>query len=1407
MSSLLDNKYQELFNSSNVLSPDVLFLLKKFQKSNETTLTRTLDELKNLLLDPSFLPTTKEQQAFSLHWSNLFTTLSTHKSSNVRLSLFLCISDGFFASPQGKNILGFSVNDTISWWVLECSDSVKEVATAARNALDKFSIEGRQRIVTQNTTKILRLITVEEYDVVSRIGCLSTLLPNLDVEKLSEFSLENLKRAIEILINSHGSVPDEIYFSSVTAALNPCKDEVLKKKDVLITIVSKSLEEIQSFSKSSKQLIECIVTLLECGVDLPNTLKKSLIGYISTACLGTLHVFPVLKRLLPFMKKTSEEYIEAVEKGCFDNRIRGAQRAVVIVHLFDAFSAFQCEKIQVLLRLEKNLLDDPQATLCESGYSALGVFLNKLNETQEIQGVLSNVVTMIRHCEEKEYETRIKNLEFIVQNSVRNEFTQGFSNDLLRTMIEKNSEDAQFNLPEIELFKIILKVFPATEDVFEMITRQFQHIFMFIVEQNVNEIDLILDTVEIDDQFLPYVKHMEEILVLALRYMPSCDVSHLLKKCFFSLFPENFGTNHLIYLDEMFTLLKTEKVTQTIVLDIESVIPILLRNFRESKSVLDHIIQEPCLLTPLQLDNVISTATLDHIQIFFTQSFVDFVMKHNDYSLSIFTKVLTIATNPIIFNLTYQNLRNNLTLLLPKIIAIVGENQVETMIEKLMEVNTSNVFILSICAQIEEVKQHCIKVCKKLEKSKWDVEKIRQCAAFIQSPLLIPQPEVFNETSRPQYNHIISLVVSLFELCEHPLSDEQYMQFYLLDVYQKLTFSNVIAPPKASQLETIKFFLGQSQLEQFILFHGINIMSKWFNQSQEAIDYIAQTFDKSDDYTSRFFFSSYLSTLHVEWLEKKITSTIKKFFMANVKPDGVGLKELSVIYPLVQFPSHLSVLFKYIFNVSITQELYLPFLQILKYCFSSSCTLCYETIQDIDTLSGVYQFLIEILEKETGMMIRSALQISQILITHNFPSKLNTSETEAIQLSFKMSLIEYITERILKRENVQLLSEILLQTDLLSEIDFLGTTLPEKVEQLLEVVKTENETISTKMCCGYLLGAAMEFKAEEAYIDMDDVEKMNYKPMNEKMEKYMVDGFGRFKNKKPYEKVGIILFVLGMMRRIKDTSVESRPWVVAYLQLHKFEVFLSGLYCLLTDEPTSKSLGEVLGKIQTESEEESIGSLGMYCMFTVVETLPNLVRQWCLSLKRNAPKMVKKFFGKNICPAVLEEEVQKILSWKEDENFMLKMQLDGKAVTVKYRNDDLTFESQLIFPDTYPLDIVSVNVNTNAVGVGQAKAHLYKRMLTLNLMTRDVGIVGACLLWKNQLDRQFDSSDACPICYSIFYLHTTTIPNVACKCCRRKFHKQCIFTWFRSTGRNDCPLCTRNFYGESTPTSNTANQK
>ncbi|KAL7722831.1 E3 ubiquitin-protein ligase listerin [Entamoeba marina] len=987
-------------------------------------------------------------------------------------------------------------------------------------------------------------------------------------------------------------------------------------------------------------------------------------------------------------------------------------------------------------------------------------------------------------------------MKFIVECVERNEFTQGFSYDLLATIIEKNTLNYPFTNEEVQVLLEVLKRYPAPQFVYDMLVRQFQYIFMLTIEHTADDIELLYDDVEIEDEFMDYVEQMEDLVISSISYLPSFEIGDVLKSVFFRLFPTHFGYNHLNYLEAMITRLKKLDMIQHCVLPLEQQIDVLLHSFQSTKHIIHSLVdvKQP-LLNPVQLVKLLTTSSLDHLQLLLSVDIIEHLSTFHPFISPLIKHILELVATPNLFHYTHVSLRKTLLKLLPLFLNIVGLEPLRLMTKQILTCGNATNFIIESCKIIPDL-QCVIDDAIALYPIQQFNEMIISYASTIKTPLLVPTPKELIDAVPVTYIHTISLIVSLFHLKDNPITNPQYFDYYLIDIYQKLSNGIPIENPKTTPLDAIQRFLSKNEIEKYILFHAINELKEWFNSSQECIEFIAQHYDTSTSYSTRFFFSSYLSPLHVEWLEKKIGGTVKRFFMANIKPDLEGLQELSVMYPIIQFPSHLRPLLKYMFNVSITKNQQLPFLHLLYHCFSTSCSLCFESLEDEEMLSQIYQFLLSILEIDNHTIKRAVLKLSQILLTHSLPPKLLTSNTEGIVLSFRVTLLEFITESILKNSNIELVSEILLESELLSEIDFLSTSLPKHIPELLKIL-TGKAPILVKICAGQLLGATMNFSNENVYIDMDDFEKQNYKPLPQPIETFFDKSISMFSKNSVKSKQALIIFVLGLLRRLKNSSSDCKPWAVAYLTLHNIEQFIHSLYAVLPNQSTPTSLSQVISIIRSVDEDEYLGILGLYCMFNLVQVLPNVVRQWCISLKRNAPKKVKEFFGKNICGPVLEDEVQKILSWKEIDGFKLKLQLDCKAVTVVYTNDELVFETQLTFPQTYPLDMINVNIGTNKVGVSDAKSYLWKRMLTLNLMTRDVSIVDACLLWKQQLDKQFDDSDACPICYSLFYLRTTTIPNVSCKCCRKKFHKQCIFGWFRSTGRNDCPLCTRNFYGNN----------
>jgi len=83
--------------------------------------------------------------------------------------------------------------------------------------------------------------------------------------------------------------------------------------------------------------------------------------------------------------------------------------------------------------------------------------------------------------------------------------------------------------------------------------------------------------------------------------------------------------------------------------------------------------------------------------------------------------------------------------------------------------------------------------------------------------------------------------------------------------------------------------------------------------------------------------------------------------------------------------------------------------------------------------------------------------------------------------------------------------------------------------------------------------------------------------------------------------------------------------------------------------------------------------------------------------------------------------------------------------------------------------------------------------ITTLLVRQDGSLLDAVLLWKKNLDREFEGVEPCPICYSVLQAADTTPPNLACQTCKAVFHRKCLATWWATSHHSLCPLCRQSF--------------
>jgi hypothetical protein len=64
---------------------------------------------------------------------------------------------------------------------------------------------------------------------------------------------------------------------------------------------------------------------------------------------------------------------------------------------------------------------------------------------------------------------------------------------------------------------------------------------------------------------------------------------------------------------------------------------------------------------------------------------------------------------------------------------------------------------------------------------------------------------------------------------------------------------------------------------------------------------------------------------------------------------------------------------------------------------------------------------------------------------------------------------------------------------------------------------------------------------------------------------------------------------------------------------------------------------------------------------------------------------------------------------------------------------------------------------------------------TTTTITTTTTTTDAILLWSNNVEKEFEGMEECPICYYIVHQTNQSLPKLQCRTCRKKFHAQCRY--------------------------------
>ncbi|XP_040991883.1 E3 ubiquitin-protein ligase listerin isoform X1 [Juglans microcarpa x Juglans regia] len=211
-------------------------------------------------------------------------------------------------------------------------------------------------------------------------------------------------------------------------------------------------------------------------------------------------------------------------------------------------------------------------------------------------------------------------------------------------------------------------------------------------------------------------------------------------------------------------------------------------------------------------------------------------------------------------------------------------------------------------------------------------------------------------------------------------------------------------------------------------------------------------------------------------------------------------------------------------------------------------------------------------------------------------------------------------------------------------------------------------------------------------------------------------------------------------------------------------------------------------------EEVKVASLGGAIFGVMLCVLPAYVRGWFSDLRDRSVSSAIESFTRSWCsPPLIANELSQIKKAKfADENFSVSVSKSANEVVATYTKDETGMDLVIRLPASYPLRPVDVDC-TKSLGISEVKQRKWLMSMMSFVRNQNGALAEAIGIWKRNFDKEFEGVEECPICYSVIHTTNHSLPRLACKTCKHKFHSACLYKWFSTSHKSSCPLCQSPF--------------
>lgn len=216
-----------------------------------------------------------------------------------------------------------------------------------------------------------------------------------------------------------------------------------------------------------------------------------------------------------------------------------------------------------------------------------------------------------------------------------------------------------------------------------------------------------------------------------------------------------------------------------------------------------------------------------------------------------------------------------------------------------------------------------------------------------------------------------------------------------------------------------------------------------------------------------------------------------------------------------------------------------------------------------------------------------------------------------------------------------------------------------------------------------------------------------------------------------------------------------------------------------------------------ESFTHEMHFLCVHLYFLTFQYLGSYVQQWFNEIRDlQLKQQIEKFSVRYVSPLLISKMLVDVDAVKsrltdKDENLSIKVNKITNEIKSVYLIDEQTMEMVVKIPDTFPLSNVSVQGPLRlGVKENQWKAWLLASQRVVSLTNGS--IIDCIELFNKNVNLHFSGFEECAICYSILH-QDRSLPSKVCPTCLNKFHAECLYKWFKSSGSSSCPLCRSPF--------------